>query len=29
VVPEKTMEKGYQFKYSDVNSALDAIVNGP
>ena len=29
VVPEKTMEKGYQFKYSDVNSALNAIVNGP
>jgi uncharacterized protein (TIGR01777 family) len=29
VVPERTVEKGFRFQYSDVNSALEAIVNGP
>ena len=29
VVPEKTREKGYEFKYANINEALDAIVNGP
>jgi len=28
-VPERTVEKGFRFQYSDVNSALEAIVNGP